>query len=99
MQPSDTAIDVKQRLEGKLGIPTVLQRILDGSEEIADAVVVARESVTLLWRDLPKVTTEDFLRSMVGRVSSWQDGMTSTGTKLGPPGKRSSWNGRCSIAE
>ena len=44
VQPSDTAPDVKQRLEAKLWIPTFLQRLLDGSEETADEAVVARSA-------------------------------------------------------
>ena len=37
---SHTAADMEQRLEPKLGIPAFLQRLLDGSEELADEAVV-----------------------------------------------------------
>ena len=68
-----TAAHVKQVLESRLGVPSYLQRLIAGPQELEDDAMITVDSMTLLRREPPLISTEDFLRTMV-ESPGWQPG-------------------------
>ena len=67
-----TAARVKQALESRLGVPSIMQRLISGSKELADEAMVTLDSVTMLCRDPPAIATKDFLCTMF-TCPGWQE--------------------------
>ena len=67
-----TAAHVKRAIEIRLGVPSCMQRLIAGSEELSDEAMVTMDSVTMLRRDPPAIATGDFLRTMI-RCPGYQE--------------------------
>lgn len=77
--PDCTVAMVKDAVQKPLGLPVLLQQIVLGAKELEDSEQLPPEvsALTVLRREPPPITTEEFLETLAFCVHDWNDTMVS----------------------
>lgn len=77
--PDSSVAMVKDALQKPLGIPAILQRIVFSAKELEDSEQLPPEAtgLTVLLREPPPITTEEFFESLAFCVHDWNDTLVS----------------------